>query len=170
MTLAVLAMALLIAAAVIANPTQAQGLPGTEGTPGTGGGNTDDGNNPPGGNADAAYPNDNTYPDPQPCGPGAGTAFMEEPHEIQTGHYALFDAYWRIPPSTGGEGTSTGGGETSGSTSTDGLLGSGTAGQGGSGPDTTTAGVGVLHTNLCPPEVMQTTTTVTVEGKQKPKR
>ncbi len=37
-----------------------------------------------------------TYPDPQPCGPGANTAFMEEPHEVRTGHYALFDAYWRI--------------------------------------------------------------------------
>ena len=21
---------------------------------------------------------------------------MEEPHEVRTGHYALFDAYWRI--------------------------------------------------------------------------
>ena len=36
----------------------------------------------------------NTYPDPQPCGPGAGTAFQPEPHEITTGDYALFDAYW----------------------------------------------------------------------------
>ena len=38
---------------------------------------------------------DNTYPDPQPCGPGAGTASMEEPHEVTTGHFALFDSYWQ---------------------------------------------------------------------------
>ncbi|MYC38009.1 MAG: hypothetical protein F4X66_14005, partial [Chloroflexi bacterium] len=38
---------------------------------------------------------DNTYPDPQPCGPGAATAFMEEPHELTSGHYALFDSYWQ---------------------------------------------------------------------------
>ena len=37
---------------------------------------------------------DNTYTNPQPCGPGAGTAFQPEPHEITEGHYALFDAYW----------------------------------------------------------------------------
>lgn len=37
---------------------------------------------------------DNTYSDPQPCGPEAGDASMDEPHEITTGHYALFDAYW----------------------------------------------------------------------------
>ena len=37
---------------------------------------------------------DNTYPDPQPCGPNAGTASMEEPHEVTEGHFALFDAYW----------------------------------------------------------------------------
>ena len=36
----------------------------------------------------------NTYPDPQPCGPGAGTAFQPEPHEVTTGHFALFDGYW----------------------------------------------------------------------------
>ena len=46
------------------------------------------------GTAQAQTP-DNTYPDPQPCGPGAGTAFMEEPHEVTTGHFALFDAYWQ---------------------------------------------------------------------------
>ena len=40
----------------------------------------------------------NTYTDPQPCGPGAGTAFQPEPHEITTGHFALFDAYWESPP------------------------------------------------------------------------
>ena len=42
-----------------------------------------------------ATPVVNTYPDPQPCGPGAGTASQPEPHEITTGHFALFDAYWR---------------------------------------------------------------------------
>ena len=64
---------------------------------------------------------DNDYDDPQPCGPGAGTAFMEEPHEVTEGHFALFDAYWRTrpPPST--------------PTVAD------------------TASVGVLHTNECPP-------------------
>ena len=36
----------------------------------------------------------NNYPDPKPCGPGAGEAFQPEPHEITEGHYALFDAYW----------------------------------------------------------------------------
>ena len=69
------------------------------------------------------YPNLSTYPNPQPCGPGAGTAFMEEPHEITSGHYALFDAYWR------------------------------TISEGGGGID----GVGVLHTNLCPPEMVKKT-------------
>ncbi len=74
------------------------------------------------------YPNLSTYPDPQPCGPGApGTLFMEEPHEIRTGHYALFDAYWRTISK--GE------------------------------RDIEDAGVGVLHTNLCPPLVAQTTKT-----------
>ena len=38
---------------------------------------------------------DNTYADPQPCGPGAATAFQPEPHEITEGHFALFDAYWQ---------------------------------------------------------------------------
>ena len=38
----------------------------------------------------------NTYPNPQPCGPGpdAATAFQPEPHEITSGHFALFDSYW----------------------------------------------------------------------------
>ena len=39
----------------------------------------------------------NTYDDPQPCGPSPESlapAFMEEPHEVTSGHYALFDAYW----------------------------------------------------------------------------
>ena len=118
MTLTALVMALLIAAAVTANPTQAQvpggDDPGPGNTPGnTGGGNTDD-----------SYTNHSSYDDPQPCGPGAGTAFMEEPHEITTGHYALFDAYWRtISTSSGPEGD----------------------------------GVGVLHTNLCPPEMIKET-------------
>ena len=62
-----------------------------------------------------------TYDDPQPCGPGAGDADMDEPHKITTGHYALFDAYWRT----------TSRGES----------------------DIDVAGAGVLHTNLCPPEI-----------------
>ncbi len=74
------------------------------------------------------YTNLSTYPDPQPCGPGAGTAFMKEPHKIPTGHYALFDAYWR----TIKEGASVGGMDV--------------------------PGVGVLHTNLCPPLVSTTKT------------
>ena len=42
---------------------------------------------------------DNTYTDPQPCGPGAGTASMEEPHERTEGRFYLFDAYWEwLPP------------------------------------------------------------------------
>ena len=36
----------------------------------------------------------NAYVDPQPCGPGAATATMAEPHEVTTGHFALFEAYW----------------------------------------------------------------------------
>ncbi len=40
----------------------------------------------------------NSWPDPQPCGPEAGTADMDEPHELTTGHYALFDAYWEKTP------------------------------------------------------------------------
>ena len=124
MTLTALVMALLIAAAVTASSTQADGFlpedptPAATPTTNTGGGNTGD------------YTNHSTYKDPQPCGPGAGTAFMEEPHEIQTGHYALFDAYWRTI-----------------STSTS------------RGPGLAATGVGVLHTNECPPEMIQTTTT-----------
>ncbi len=80
---AVLAMAAvvitLLAVAYATGPAQAQSTDG-----GTGGGNTDDGVNLA------------TYPDPQPCGPGAGTAFQPEPHEVRTGHFAFFDAYWRI--------------------------------------------------------------------------
>ena len=47
------------------------------------------------GTAQAQTP-DNTYPTPQPCGPGpnTATAFQPEPHEVTTGHFALFDAYW----------------------------------------------------------------------------
>ena len=105
MTLAALAIAL-IAVALTAGPAWAQGP----------GGNTD-GNNPP------KYPNLDTYLDPQPCGPGAGAAFMQEPHEIKTGHYALFDAYWRTISK--GE------------------------------RDVEETGVGVLHTNLCPPEMVK---------------
>ena len=40
-------------------------------------------------------PTANTYADPQPCGPGAGTAFQPEPHEVHEGHFALFDTYWQ---------------------------------------------------------------------------
>ncbi|MCY4559389.1 MAG: cadherin repeat domain-containing protein [Chloroflexi bacterium] len=42
----------------------------------------------------------NTYPAPQPCGPGAATASMEEPHEVTEGHFALFDAYWQATAPT----------------------------------------------------------------------
>ena len=52
------------------------------------------------GSAQAQTPNNTDNP-PQPCGPGAGTAFMEEPHEITTGHFYLFDAYWQ--DTTGGQ-------------------------------------------------------------------
>ena len=38
----------------------------------------------------------NTYADPRPCGPGADEAFQPEPHEITSGHFALFDAYWQV--------------------------------------------------------------------------
>ena len=105
---AVLAMAALVITLLAV--AYATGLAQAQGT-----GNTDD------------YVNHSTYPDPQPCGPGAGTAFMAEPHEITTGHYALFDAYWR----TIKEGTSIGGMDV--------------------------PGVGVLHTNLCPPEMVKKT-------------
>ena len=37
--------------------------------------------------------NTSPWPDPQPCGPGAATAFQPEPHEVTTGHFALFDSY-----------------------------------------------------------------------------
>ena len=38
----------------------------------------------------------NSYDDPVPCGPGPNTdeAFQPEPHEVTTGHFALFDSYW----------------------------------------------------------------------------
>ncbi len=102
--------AVFLAVVFTANPTWAN----TPGTGNTGTGNTD------------RYPNLSTYDDPQPCGPGAGTAFMEEPHEITTGHYALFDAYWR--------------------TISNGVV------------SLDTDGVGVLHTNECPPEMVATST------------
>ena len=44
---------------------------------------------------------DNTYADPQPCGPGAGTAFMPEPHEVTTGRFLLFDTYWQNTTGSG---------------------------------------------------------------------
>ena len=85
------------------------------------------GTNTDGGGSGDSETNLDTYPDPQPCGPGAGDADMKEPHEITTGHYALFDAYWR----TIEEGKTVG--------------------------NMDLPGVGFLHTNLCPPEVAQTT-------------
>ncbi len=77
----------------------------------------------------------NTYDDPQPCGPGPESlapAFMEEPHEVTTGHHALFDAYWER---TGPDQAET--------------------------PDlgSEQANTGVLHTNECPPLVTKTTET-----------
>ncbi len=114
LTLPLLAMAavaaVFLAVVFTANPTWAN-------TPGTG--NTGTGNI-------GGYTNLSTYANPQPCGPGAGTAFMQEPHEITTGHYALFDAYWR--------------------TISNGVVG------------LDADGVGVLHTNLCPPEMVATST------------
>ena len=94
---------------------------------------------PIGGTGDnPSYPNLSTYPNPQPCGPGApGIADMKEPHEITSGHYALFDAYWR----TIEEGRRVG--------------------------NMDVPGVGVLHTNLCPPLVTQTTKT---EGSGRTKK
>ena len=67
---AVLALAALIVAAL----ALAAGVGAQAGTPGTAG---------------------NTYADPQPCGPGANTAFQPEPHEVTTGHFYLFDTYWQ---------------------------------------------------------------------------
>ena len=78
MTLAALAITLL-AVAFAAGPARAQTADNTD-----------------------RYPNLSTYPNPQPCGPGAGTAFMNEPHEVTTGHFALFDAYWRTISNGGG--------------------------------------------------------------------
>ena len=72
----------------------------------------------------AAQSPDNAYADPQPCGPGAETAYQPEPHEITAGHFALFDAYWQW------------------------LV-----------QDPADENVGILHTNLCPPLVTQTTET-----------
>ena len=114
MTLAALTIALL-AVALTAGPAWAQTPPG---------GSADDGNTD---GSSAGYTNLSTYPNPQPCGPGAGDASMKEPHEIRTGHYALFDAYWR----TIKEGANVGGMDV--------------------------PGVGVLHTNLCPPEMVEKT-------------
>ena len=72
----------------------------------------------------------NTYADPQPCGPGADAASMEEPHEITSGHFLLFDAYWRDTTDEQSSNDKT----------------------------------GVLHTNLCPPEL--TTTTEVDDGEE----
>ena len=70
----------------------------------------------------AAQTPDNIYDDPQPCGPGAQTAYQPEPHEITEGHFALFDAYWEWRVQ-----------------------------------DPNDENVGLLHTNLCPPLVVETT-------------
>ena len=86
------------------------------------GGNADDSSSSSASDSADGDVNLDTYDDPQPCGPGAGDADMDEPHKITTGHYALFDAYWRT--------TSRGEGELD------------------------VAGAGVLHTNLCPPEMV----------------
>ncbi|MDE2940428.1 MAG: cadherin repeat domain-containing protein [Chloroflexota bacterium] len=76
---------------------------------------------------------DNTYTNPQPCGPAAETAFQPEPHEITTGHFALFDAYWEwLPPEPAQ-----------------------LPGQDPQDP----VNVGLLHTNTCPPKVTETTET-----------
>ena len=72
---AVLALAALIVAAL----ALAAGVGAQAGTPGTAG---------------------NTYADPQPCGPGANTAFQPEPHEVTTGHFYLFDTYWQNTTAT----------------------------------------------------------------------
>ena len=69
-----------------------------------------------------AQSQDNAYADPQPCGPGAETAYQPEPHEVTEGHFALFDAYWEWRVQ-----------------------------------DQDDENVGILHTNLCPPLVTQTT-------------
>ena len=74
----------------------------------------------------------NTYKDPQPCGPGQATAFQPEPHEVTTGHFAFFDAYWY----TTGSAPTTGG-----------------------GLDDNASGVGVLHINECPPLMVKKTQT-----------
>lgn len=52
----------------------------------------------------------NNWPDPQPCGTGTGNkAMMDEPHEVQTGHFAVFDAYWYTTPPSPGPGSSAAG-------------------------------------------------------------
>ena len=74
--------------------------------------------------------------DAPPCGPGADTAFMEEPHERTTGHFALFDTYWeKITPDPGAA----------------------------IGLDQ--IDIGILHTNTCPPLVIQTVETDTGGGE-----
>ena len=80
------------------------------------------------GTAQAQTP-DNTYPDPQPCGPGAGTASMEEPHEVTKGHFALFDSYWQWIDQA----------------------------KDATEEEKAKPNTGVLHTNHCPPVVTQTT-------------
>ena len=70
----VIIAALVVAVTLAAGPTQAQ-----DGTP-----------------TPTPTPTPSPYADPQPCGPGAATAFQPKPHEVTSGHFALFDAYWRV--------------------------------------------------------------------------
>ena len=109
LTLAVIA-AVAATITLTAGPTQAQSqLPGR--TP-----------------APTPTPTPSPWEDPQPCGPGADTAAMSEPHERTTGHYALFDTYWESTTPDPGEST-----------------------------ELDPANTGILHTNTCPPYVSQTT-------------
>ena len=122
LTLTIIA-AVAVAIALTAGPTQAQSqLPGR--TP-----------------APTPTPTPSPWNDPQPCGPGADTASMSEPHERTTGHYALFDAYWERTEADSNSGS---GGSLSGDGTTS-----------GEGVDNT----GILRTNTCPPTVTQTTRT-----------
>ena len=70
----------------------------------------------------------NDYAEPRPCGPGSNTdvAFQPEPHEITSGQYALFDAYWEW-----------------------------TRLDDPNNPDDTNEGI--IHTNECPPKMVETT-------------
>ena len=69
-------MITLLAVAFATEPAQAQGLDNT--------------------------PTPTASPTPQPCGPGEAEASQPEPHEITTGNFALFDAYWRSTGASSG--------------------------------------------------------------------